>query len=89
MANIFFIIAHICALLFGVVGLIITVPLHLFYLNGKRTKKTLEKQTDIMEKEAEAKKKEEKASKECPFCAELIKKEAKVCKHCGKDIEES
>ena len=65
MANIFFIIAHICALLFGVVGLIITVPLHLFYLNGKRTKKTLEKQTDIMEKEA------------------------KVCKHCGKEIEES
>ncbi len=42
-----------------------------------------------MEKEAKAKKKEEKASKECPFCAELIKKEAKVCKHCGKDIEES
>jgi uncharacterized membrane protein YciS (DUF1049 family) len=88
-ANIFFIIAHICAVLFGFVFLIITVPFHLFYLNGKRTKKTLQKQTDIMEKEAKAKKKEEKASKECPFCAELIKKEAKVCKHCGKDIEES
>ena len=35
------------------------------------------------------KKKEEKASKKCPSCAELIKKEAKVCKHCGKEIEES
>ena len=89
MANIFFIIAHICAVIFGFVGLIITVPLHLFYLNGKRTKNTLEKQTDIMEKEAKAKKKEEKASKKCPSCAELIKKEAKVCKHCGKEIEES
>ena len=51
--------------------------------------KTLQKQTDIMETEAKAKKKEEKASKKCPSCAELIKKEAKVCKHCGKEIEES
>lgn len=23
----------------------------------------------------------------CPYCAELIKAGAKVCKHCGKDIE--
>ena len=25
--------------------------------------------------------------RKCPFCAELILKEAKVCKHCGRDVE--
>ena len=24
--------------------------------------------------------------KKCPYCAELVKSEAKVCKHCHKDI---
>lgn len=26
-------------------------------------------------------------TRECPFCAEIIKKRAKICKHCGKDLE--
>lgn len=25
-------------------------------------------------------------AKKCPFCAEVIKWEAKVCKHCGRDV---
>lgn len=25
-------------------------------------------------------------NKKCPFCAEIIKREATVCKHCGRDI---
>lgn len=25
-------------------------------------------------------------TRECPFCAEVIKKRAKICKHCGKDV---
>lgn len=24
--------------------------------------------------------------KKCPHCAEIIKREAKVCKHCGRDV---
>jgi hypothetical protein len=27
-----------------------------------------------------------KETKKCPFCAELVKREAKVCKHCGRDL---
>lgn len=26
------------------------------------------------------------AGKKCPFCAEIVKSEAKVCKHCGRDL---
>jgi hypothetical protein len=25
-------------------------------------------------------------TRECPFCAEIIKKRANICKHCGKDV---
>ncbi|MGB2690604.1 MAG: zinc ribbon domain-containing protein [Desulfobacterales bacterium] len=25
-------------------------------------------------------------TRECPFCAEIIKKRAKICKHCGQDV---
>jgi hypothetical protein len=27
-------------------------------------------------------------TRECPFCAEIIKRRAKICKHCGRDVTE-
>ena len=27
-------------------------------------------------------------SKRCPYCAELVKAQALICKHCGKDVED-
>jgi hypothetical protein len=93
MANFFFIIAHILAVVFGFVWLILTVPFHLFYLNGKKSKAELIKQTEILEKQnsekegqAAGKASEIESLTDCPFCAEKIKKEAIVCKHCGRDI---
>ena len=36
---------------FGFVWLIFTVPFHLFYLNGKKSRAELKKQTEILEKQ--------------------------------------
>ena len=43
----------------------------------------VEEQNEAQEVPAEP----DKAERKCPFCAEMIKAEAIVCKHCGRDVE--
>jgi len=52
-------------------------------LNNRRFGKEL---IQAKANEAIAKIHERHFTRECPFCAEIIKKRAKICKHCGKDV---
>jgi hypothetical protein len=50
--------------------------------NYKMSSTLLQQQADDANKKIH----ERSFTKECPFCAEIIKKRAKVCKHCGKEV---
>ena len=50
--------------------------------NAKFGNKLIQEQVDKSIKKIH----ERNFTRECPFCAETIKKRAKICKHCGKEV---
>ena len=50
--------------------------------NARFGNKIIQKQIDASVKKIH----ERHFTRECPFCAEIIKKRAKICKHCGQDV---
>ena len=63
----------------GPIGLVCV----LIIKNGEERKKELLRQKKVRLEELEDREREEK---ECPFCAEKILINAKVCKHCGNNM---
>jgi len=43
--------------------------------------------TALVQTSAEKERLKKHPIKKCPFCAEIVKLEARVCKHCGRDFE--
>ena len=72
MGHVIFCILHFLAVMFGLIGLFITIPLHIIYAVVANNNKPVNKST----------------TRVCPYCAEIVLKEASVCKHCNKDLPE-
>jgi hypothetical protein len=87
MANLFFILFHIIAVIFGLWMLLFSIPLHIFYLMNKSNAKSLsadiKEQTEVLKNQE----KKQEEMKKCKFCAEEIKLEAKLCRYCGKEVD--
>lgn len=74
MGTLIFICLHILALVFGVAGLLITIPLHLIYSAASKRSPTEPPPTA-------------KTHVRCPACHELVRREAVKCKHCGVGLQ--
>ncbi len=61
-------------------GLEVIEPIRNHVFKNDRVKAKAEAGIDLIHKKH--------YTKECPFCAEIIKARAVVCKHCGKDLSE-
>ena len=72
--NLIFIILHIVAIFFGVFWLIVTIPLHLIY--SAANKRGPQESTPTP-----------KTHVRCPACRELVRNDARKCKHCGVELE--
>jgi len=93
MATLFFILFHIIAVIFGFWMLLISIPLHIFYVMNKSNAENLsadiKKQTEVLKNQEAGQEQNRDEIKKCEFCAEEIKQEAKLCRYCGKEVDTS
>ena len=73
--NLMFCILHVLALVFGAVGLFLTIPLHLIYCAARERAAPAEPAPTA------------KTHVRCPACMELVRNDARKCKHCGVALE--
>lgn len=73
MAHLLFWALHLCALVFGALGLIVTIPLHLIYIALSRPQPSHTSPSGVPQVH-------------CPECRELVRFDARKCKHCGAEL---
>lgn len=79
MGHLVFFVMHVIALLFATLALWITIPLHLIY--GAASARSRAQPTP--QAAADGAHPHPSTHVHCPDCAELVLKQAKVCRFCG------
>jgi hypothetical protein len=76
MGHVLFILLHLVAVFFGLFLLFLTIPLHLIYavLSGRSSTPAPAPAVDAPRPETHVR---------CPECRELVRRDARKCKHCG------
>lgn len=77
MGHLVFVCLHVVALAFAAGGLLLTIPLHVIYaaMSGPRRAAAAASQTDTT------------PQRRCPECRELVRADARKCKHCGSALQ--
>ncbi|MCU0920185.1 MAG: zinc ribbon domain-containing protein [Burkholderiaceae bacterium] len=80
MGHVLFVLLHLAALAFGLWGLLFTIPLHLIYaaVRASRTAEPPQSFPGPGDIAAGA-----VPTVRCPDCRELVRGDARKCKHCG------
>jgi hypothetical protein len=73
MGHFLFICLHLGAVLFGLWGLVVTIPLHVIYVAVRSNSRPAASADEVPSPATHVR---------CPACAELVRKEARLCRHC-------
>ncbi len=84
--HLFFLILHFLAVMFGLVLLVVTIPLHLIYSNSRASANSTRRQEKAAKKQAKLNEPDPRTHLKCPDCREFVLREASVCKHCGCEL---